>query len=424
MSELYTYKRILPPKRKAVVINRILAVVFLIAIVYFVRYLFFDSKDISLPLLAPFLLLPPLLSFLNSIEKYDLSATFGLLGFNIALFLVAISESLSTGVYLHFVSASAVAISIFEYEKRWKSIAFISLSVSLLLLTNLVSFDLVEYREYSPENNRIFFFVHTLGMAFISCYSIFMLLGHNFGLQAYLRRSHTVVEERNIELRKANEELDRFVYSASHDLRAPLSSIKGLVSLIDKESPSKSEYTPLVMNRISVMEAFIHDIVHYSRNTRVEVKNEKIGLKSLIEEVISSLSHFDNAQDVKIRNKVVPEIEIHTDPYRLKVILTNLISNAIKYADLQKEDSYIDINFSVKKGSCEIKIKDNGIGIDTEHLEKIFTMFYRATLLSQGSGLGLYIANESAQKMGYKLNVESEERKGSTFVIEMPLSTV
>ena len=408
-------------KRKADIANWILAICFLIAIIYFIRYHFFDSQDISIILLTPFLILPPLLVILNYYKFYTLSGVLGLASFNICLFFVASSESLSTGVSLHFISASAVAIAIYDYSDRWKSMIFIIFSLCLFLITHLTNIQFVEYREYSVNNQQIFLFIHTIGMGLISCLSIFSLLGHNYKLQKYLENNQKLVQQQNDELMKANEELDRFVYSASHDLRAPLSSIKGLISLIENEnSQNTADYTPLVKERISVMESFIHDIVHYSRNSRVDVEFEEVEVSPLIKEVVNTLSHFDNAPHLKVEIKLPHDLSIKTDPYRLKVIVTNLISNAIKYADLKKENPSIIVSHKEDIAWFEIIIADNGIGIDQEHLDKVFEMFYRGTLLSKGSGLGLYIAMESARKMNYELGVTSKEREGSTFTLKIP----
>ncbi|MEM6525318.1 MAG: histidine kinase dimerization/phospho-acceptor domain-containing protein [Bacteroidota bacterium] len=338
MTLVRTVKNIIIPNSKAALVNRMLVITFGIALTYFLRYLFFDSKSISIPLLSPFLALPVVIWILNHYKKYNLSATLGMIGFNIALFLVACSESRDTGVYLHFISSSATAIFLFEYDQRWKAVSFISLSVSLFIVINLVPMDFIAYREYSPENERIFFVLHTIGVTLISCDCLFSVLDQNYHFQKYLRKNQKVIEQKNKDLEKANTELDRFVYSASHDLRAPLASIRGLVSLMEMEKVvSNNDYTSKITSRITVMESYINDIVHYSRNARVEVSPEAVNLHAIVSGIVSSLDHFDNASNLKIENYIDSKLTLNTDPYRLKVILSNVIANAIKYADLKKE---------------------------------------------------------------------------------------
>ncbi len=412
------FKNVVAPHNKISHINRILSVIFLIAVAYLIRYLFFDSKAISIPLLLPFLVLPLVILILNYFRLFSLSATAGLLGFNIALFLVASSEARETGVYLHFVSACAVAIFLFEYKQRRKAILFIVLSISLFIVVNIIPMNFIPYREYSMENEKIFFILHTVGATLISCFSFFSVLDQNYGFQKYLKSNQKLIEEQNQELLKTNEELDRFVYSASHDLKAPLSSIKGLVTLMELENAVfDTKYTTKIKERITVMESFIKDIVQYSRNSRVETKLEQIELHSTIEEVLDSLSHFDHAAQIAISNDVPQGVSINADSYRLKVILNNIITNAIKYADLDKENSQIKISHSVSNQIGKLRIEDNGIGIEQPHLSKIFDMFFRASHKSDGSGLGLYIAAESAKKMNYDIDVESMIGVGTVFYI-------
>ncbi len=124
---------------------------------------------------------------------------------------------------------------------------------------------------------------------------------------------------------------------------------------------------------------------------------------------------------LRIENQIEVEEIIFSDPHRLRVILTNLISNSIKYADLAKERPSIGIDFTRHNGHHEIRIEDNGLGIAPDQLPKIFNMFYRASSISKGSGLGLYIAMESAEKLKYQIDVQSEVGVGSVFSIRIPV---
>jgi signal transduction histidine kinase len=134
---------------------------------------------------------------------------------------------------------------------------------------------------------------------------------------------------------------------------------------------------------------------------------------------VKSLSHYDIALKVSIENEIPSGSTISTDSYRLRVILNNLITNAIKYADLSKERPYVKIGLSHENGYHHIKITDNGIGIKEEHQQKVFDMFYRASTSSKGSGLGLYIVKESVDKMKGQVDVQSEYGKGSVFSLRI-----
>ena len=222
--------------------------------------------------------------------------------------------------------------------------------------------------------------------------------------------------------RKANGELDRFVYSASHDLKAPLSTIRGLTTLmeIDKETPPQ-EFIQKIKKQTDTMEKFIQDVVNYSRNSRTDVKFEWIDICQLINDLHQSFIYYENADKIAFENHVQPGQMVHSDPYRLRVILNNIISNAFRYSDLSKDKPFIAISFQTDpKGQQQIIVEDNGIGIEQKHLPKLFSMFYRASTVSNGSGLGLYIAMESARKINCGLEVHSEYRKGTVFTLIFP----
>jgi signal transduction histidine kinase len=410
-------------KSRTKLVKKVLLVLYAIPCIYLAIYLFYDTVAISLPLLTAFLLLPILITLLNRFDYFESSKIVGLLGYNISIFLVASSESHDSGVYLHFITCSTVAIALFSYEVRWRTYLFIAFSTILFILIHLVSFNIIAFREIPPFQAKVFFIAHCVGMTVISTYCIFMILGFNYSSKKHLIENRKVIETQNQELRKANEELDRFVYSASHDLRAPLSSIHGLVNLmaIDEQTP-KDEFIKKIKRQIVNMETLMSDIVNYSRNSRSELYYESFDLHEMVNDVYIFLSHYENAEYISFENKIPLGQPIKSDVFRLRVILNNLISNAIKYADATKEKSFISVSVHIENGTQQIRIEDNGIGISADHLPKIFDMFYRASSTSKGSGLGLYIAVESAQKMNYKIEAESIFTKGTIFKINIPLN--
>lgn len=222
-------------------------------------------------------------------------------------------------------------------------------------------------------------------------------------------------------LNKTVFELDRFVYSASHDLSAPLKSINGLVQLINMEQePAKIyEYTAFIRQTILKLEAVIRSMVDYARNTHVLVNFENILLKQLIDEVINELAFWQEATRFRFINEVNETEQVHTDRARLKVVLHNLISNSIKYRDQYKEENWIRITCTNSGTYWELTLEDNGIGIRQEYLDKVFNMYFRATDTSKGSGLGLFIVKETLAKINGSIHVESELGQFTKFVIRV-----
>jgi len=129
---------------------------------------------------------------------------------------------------------------------------------------------------------------------------------------------------------------------------------------------------------------------------------------------------MENVTLLKKTINIHQEGNFYSSPTRLDIILTNLLSNAIKYADLKKEQPYIEIDIQCSILETQIRVRDNGEGIPDNALTKIFDMFYRASEKGTGSGLGLYIVKEAIQKLGGTIQVSSEQGKGTVFDVRIP----
>lgn len=233
------------------------------------------------------------------------------------------------------------------------------------------------------------------------------------------------IRRHNTQLQKLNTELDSFVYSTSHDLRAPLMSILGLVNIakLDKDPTRLKGYLENIENSVRKLDSFISDIIDYSRNSRLEIIMDKFDIRQDIDDVLNSLSYLDPENHIEIRINIDDDVkEIVTDQRRLNIIISNMISNCFRYHRKDSPDPFIDISVFSKDTEVVFEISDNGQGIKNEHLTKIFDMFYRASENSQGSGLGLYIVKETIDKLGGSIKVESTFDEGTTFIILLPLS--
>jgi PAS domain S-box-containing protein len=237
------------------------------------------------------------------------------------------------------------------------------------------------------------------------------------------KNSEKQIQLQNEMLEKANAELDRFVYSVSHDLKSPLSSVLGLMSIADMSNDIGEVQGCLVMmrERINALNNFIEEVIDYSRNTRTEPEMKEISVRALVEKILENLKYMDKMQDIRVQLDIDPDLTLLTDPGRVKIVLNNLIGNAVKYHHTRQEDPWIKIEASLLDDQAEISVSDNGQGIDGPLKDRIFDMFFRAHEGSQGSGLGLYIAREMILKLNGKISVESEKNKGSVFRITLPV---
>jgi len=238
------------------------------------------------------------------------------------------------------------------------------------------------------------------------------------------RKDEIKLKRNNKELQKINAELDRFVYSVSHDLRAPLKSMLGLTDIInnDIEPENKEQLERLQMMKQSVvkLDNFIEDILHYSRNSRMEVTKEEICFEEAINDIWGSHKFMEGTKGLKLKLEIQQAEKFISDKRRVIVILGNLLSNAVKYQDATKENPFVNIMVQCSKENAIISVEDNGIGIAKNKQEKIFEMFYRATTLSSGSGLGMYILKETMEKLGGTFALESELAKGAKFTVTIP----
>jgi PAS domain S-box-containing protein len=223
------------------------------------------------------------------------------------------------------------------------------------------------------------------------------------------------------ELKVRNAELDNFVYKVSHDLRAPLSSILGLVNLarLPGNTDNPMDYIDIIGEKVEHLDHFISDVLSHSKNLKMEVSTSRVDLQKIIDSTFSDLSYLEGAKAIK-RHVKIEGLDMYSDPWRISEIFRNLISNSIKYRRLDAGDPEISIKIRVDNVKAEIDFSDNGIGIDEKNLQKIFEMFYRATEQSDGSGIGLYIVKNAIDKLGGQISVASRPLEGARFSIILP----
>lgn len=240
----------------------------------------------------------------------------------------------------------------------------------------------------------------------------------------YNRSLKKAVELRTKKLEEANLEMDQFVYSVSHDIRSPLSSIQGMVNLMRMDEGQVEQGLVLIEQSVRRLDGFTKDILDYSKNARADVHPENVNIKNLIDEITSEVQFSESNLAMQFIVEVEENLSIFIDRWRLTVILRNIISNAVKYRDREKTDSFVRISTEQKPGQIVLIIRDNGIGIGEQHLEHLFDMFYRANSSSNGSGLGLHIVKETVHSIDGHVQVESEEDVGTSLTVTLPSHTV
>lgn len=385
-----------------------------ICLIYFLLD-FFTETYITLPVYGTAIFFLVLCVIIHRQGDHCLANYFLLPTINILVYLLASSESPNTGIFIYFLVNSIAAFAVFSYKQRKLSILFAAFTYMLFLAAYFIDFSLLPKRDYSDQMlliSAVINFTFALPAGLMAVYLLISLNHYN---------ASQLVQNNSL-LVKTNSELDRFVYSTSHDLRAPLTSVMGLISIAERTDniAEIKNYMNMMRDRVHSLDKFIKDITDYSRNNRLEIRREKVTLVDLAAEVWESLKYSPEAERIQFVIDIPADLQIESDKNRLRVVISNLIANAVRYHDVRKLNQFIRLGFQTNGGVLSIQVEDNGQGIAQEYHNKIFDMFYRANEESKGSGLGLYIVKEALVKLSGSIQLESSPGVGSTFIVKLP----
>lgn len=348
----------------------------------------------------------------------------GLAFLNITFAIYASVLPMETGIYFFYFPMIAISFAIYDSTEKKQRWFFISLSVFCLALLFSTDFKLLGDIQIEAADIQVWFLVNLFSSALVLIACMNFTIQLNTETEIHLHDLAREIKVQNVSLEKTNAELDRFLYSTSHDLRAPLMSIKGLVNIASNETTDKTlhKYFKMMTDRADKLDAFIKDIIDYSRNSRTELEYSAIDFDTLIDEVWDNFLFMEGASRIRLKKSISCE-ESYSDRSRLLVLLNNLVSNAIKYHNIDQLDPWISVSVVGSTRNLKIVITDNGLGIGKEHMARVFEMFYRAHEYSKGSGLGLYIVKEIINKLKGTIKVKSEEMEGTTFTIVIPVTS-
>ncbi|MDJ1505985.1 ATP-binding protein [Xanthocytophaga agilis] len=344
-------------------------------------------------------------------------------GISLVIFFSAITLSSKSNAYLFYLPF-VIGLP-FLIDFRNKKLLLIHVSHITLFWLLLTFYDNSYYivGDMPPSQLKIIGQVNMVLSVFFCQFFVFQIVNASRKAESAIVISEQQLRAQNENLKKGNQELDKFIYSVSHDLRSPVASILGLTNLGKQEEnmAEMQEYTHLMKRSLLRMDSYILDILDYSRNTRLAVKQEEINLKEEIKSIVEGCCQREDNTAARVLIEVESKMKdaFYTDRYRLRIVLAKIISNAFYYHKPDR-DPQIQISCHVLPLHVIIRIKDNGIGIASEDLEKIFTMFYRSNVTKPGSGLGLYIARETAGRIGGRISATSQEGVGSEFMISIP----
>ena len=233
---------------------------------------------------------------------------------------------------------------------------------------------------------------------------------------------NSMLSVKNSELQKAYNELEKFAYSVTHDIRGPLLSILGATDVaqyIDDIEELK-EMLRLMEKSVKKLDAFILNIHDYYSLKQGELQIKEVDFKSLAQDQADQHKINIGLKSIKFNVSIDQNEPFRSDDISIKIILNNLLSNAIKYQRKNSTEKLVELDIQVTRGTATIKVSDNGIGISEKYLSDIFNMFFRATAEEVGSGIGLYNVRDAVNKLGGEIKVNSVFNEGTAFEITLP----
>jgi signal transduction histidine kinase len=242
-----------------------------------------------------------------------------------------------------------------------------------------------------------------------------------------VRNLNQELASRAAELVASNKELEAFAYSVSHDLRAPLRHSAGYAELLQKHAASSLDeksrrYIQTVLDASKRMGTLIDDLLAFSRIGRADPKNSLVNLTTLVQEAVAEIREQTRGRDIVWNIDWLPVC--YGDRSMLKLVVTNLVSNAVKFTRVRPQ-ARIEIGSSaVGQNEVEIFVRDNGAGFDMKYVHQLFGVFQRLHLREEfeGTGIGLAIVQRVVHRHGGKVRAEGTVGEGATFYFSLPIA--
>ncbi len=245
---------------------------------------------------------------------------------------------------------------------------------------------------------------------------------HDISEQVQLEQT---LRQKENELDKLKDELDKFIYSASHDIRSPISTLMGILNLmkLDTQGECTKDYIKMLETSTTKLDQFVRQLASYAHNHKKNIQDELIDFNTIISELLLGFKeNHPNYNSVDVSISMDNKVSFYSDIERMKFILGNILKNGLDYCDQKKLTKIITVEIRTELEKVSIEVFDNGLGIASTQVDRVFDMFYRATSVSKGSGLGLFIARDTVIKLGGIITLNSSYGIGTTVKVEIPNS--
>lgn len=229
-----------------------------------------------------------------------------------------------------------------------------------------------------------------------------------------------------IKLQEKNDELDAFVYRASHDLKGPLTSIIGVTNIARDEvdDPRAHRYFDMISKSTERLDLTLSELIEATRVNNATIKLEPLNLRELLGDIIGSLEHLPKSRNIQFQTDIQLNNGFVSDRKLLSSILQNLIVNSINYHNIEHETPFVRVSVSEDSDQVQFEVEDNGQGIPERLQQKVFEMFYRGNTQSKGSGLGLYIVKNSIERLEGNCELDSSPGEGTKISFNLPQHSI
>lgn len=345
--------------------------------------------------------IPLLISYLRNLKTTSILLSIGVIFYYI--------QSYHFNVYMLFFEYS-IYYFVYRIIKKNK-IDYKYLINSFVLIKGFV----LSFQEFALIQNYhtfLFSFLYVLLLMlsfYVISFVVFFLLDH---VEQILNLNHTLQELEKEKMLKSS------LFKLTHEIKNPIAVCKGYLDMMDpKDSKKVKKYLPIIKSEVDRTLVIMDDFLDYSK---IKIEKDILDVNMLIEDTLDSLKYIFHNNEVCIKKDLVDDdFYIEGDYNRLKQVLVNIFKNAI---EAKKEDMLIRLKTKVNKGKFVIEIEDNGIGMDSETLSKIYDTFY--TTKKNGTGLGVAISKEIIDLHDGKIKYDSEFGVGTKVMIELPLSKI
>ena len=282
--------------------------------------------------------------------------------------------------------------------------------------------------EVIARQKQVYYFIVALAILSIAmAFTFFMYNRAISRAKAQLTMLNETLElrvaERTKALQSVNNELDNFIYKTSHDIRGPLASLKGIanVALLELEDPKAKDYLRKLDSSADKLNSILTRLLIVNQINHAVLAPQKIDFEELINEILVFERKKGVPPNMNISYEIAADLELVTDRHLLRIVLENLIDNAIKYySSSSRVEPFVKIKVGAGTGEVWVKVIDNGIGIQERDPQKLFQMFVRASERSESGGIGLYLTKLASERLEAKVDFATTSDKFTQFSVHLP----